>query len=143
MFIPDPNSFSPGSRIRIKEFKYFNPKQFLLFRIPDPGVKMAPNPGSATLHIYFRESIYGNCTHVVLNCFFVNLSALYDVRTVFLTFLVKLIFYADFFTGCPVLGTGELCWPLWVSLSSSSAPSSCSTPLLISPQNRYRYRYWK
>jgi hypothetical protein len=26
MFIPDPNFFHPGSWIRIKEFKYFNPK---------------------------------------------------------------------------------------------------------------------
>jgi hypothetical protein len=25
--IPDPNFFHPGSRIRIKEFKYFNPKK--------------------------------------------------------------------------------------------------------------------
>ncbi len=28
MFIPDPNFFQPGYRIRIKEFKYFNPKNF-------------------------------------------------------------------------------------------------------------------
>jgi hypothetical protein len=52
---------------RIKEFKYFNPKNILLssrkydpgcssririfhpYRIPDPGVKKAPDPGSATL----------------------------------------------------------------------------------------------
>jgi hypothetical protein len=64
--IPD-----PGSWILIKEFKYFNPKKgkkwflsskkydpgcssripdpdadFLPSRIPDPGVKKAPNPGS-------------------------------------------------------------------------------------------------
>jgi hypothetical protein len=26
MFIPDTDFFHPGSRIRIKEFKYFNPK---------------------------------------------------------------------------------------------------------------------
>jgi hypothetical protein len=25
--IPDPNCLQPGSRIRIKEFKYFNPKK--------------------------------------------------------------------------------------------------------------------
>jgi hypothetical protein len=60
--IPDPNCLHPGSRIRLKEFKYFNPKktkkwflssrkydlgcssriQMLTFypsRIPDPGVK--------------------------------------------------------------------------------------------------------
>jgi hypothetical protein len=28
--IPDPNSFHPGFRIRIKEFKYFNPKNLFL-----------------------------------------------------------------------------------------------------------------
>jgi hypothetical protein len=84
MFIPDPGSeffpsripdlgfFYPGSRIRIKEFKYFNPKNCFLSsrkydpgcssririltfypsRIPDPGVKKAPDPGSgfATLN---------------------------------------------------------------------------------------------
>ncbi len=57
--ILDPNFFHPGSRIHIKEFKYFNPKNYfsssrkydpgclsrirvLIFypsRIPDPGVK--------------------------------------------------------------------------------------------------------
>jgi len=36
--IPDPNFFYPGSRIRIKEFKYFNPKNwFLSSRKYDPG----------------------------------------------------------------------------------------------------------
>jgi hypothetical protein len=69
--IPDPNCLHPGSRILIKELKYFNPKKtkkwfpsskkydpdcssripdpdadFLPSRIPDPGVKKAPNPGS-------------------------------------------------------------------------------------------------
>jgi hypothetical protein len=70
--IPDPNCLHPGSRILIKEFKYFTPKKpkkwflsskkkydpgcssripdpdadFLPSRIPDPGVKKAPNPGS-------------------------------------------------------------------------------------------------
>jgi hypothetical protein len=75
--IPDPNCLHPGSRILIKEYKYFNPPkkqkkwfqsskkynpgcssripdpdaEFLPSRIPDPGVKKAPNPesGSATL----------------------------------------------------------------------------------------------
>ncbi len=56
--IPDPNCLHPGSRILIKEFKYFNPQKsskkydpgcssripdpdadFLPSRIPDPGVK--------------------------------------------------------------------------------------------------------
>jgi hypothetical protein len=52
--IPDPNLFHPWSRIRHKEFKYFNPKKWFLsthnydpgfsswIRIPDPGF----NPGS-------------------------------------------------------------------------------------------------
>jgi hypothetical protein len=69
--IPDPNCLHPGSRILIKEYKYFNTKkakkwflsskkydpgcssripdpdaEFLPSRIPDPGVKKAPNPGS-------------------------------------------------------------------------------------------------
>jgi hypothetical protein len=68
-WIPDPNCLHPGSRIRIKEFKYFNPKKWFLSsrkydpgcssrirmltfypsRIPDPGVKKAPDPGSAIL----------------------------------------------------------------------------------------------
>jgi hypothetical protein len=70
LFIPDPTFFHPKSRIRIflsrihiKEFKNFNPKSsrkydpgcssririFYPSRIPDPGVKKAPDPGSATL----------------------------------------------------------------------------------------------
>jgi hypothetical protein len=86
--IPEPNFFHPGSkffpsRIRIKEFKYFKPKNWfqssrkydpgcssririLTFspsRIPDPGVKKAPDPGSATLgHIctcYFFTVVDG------------------------------------------------------------------------------------
>ncbi len=71
MFIPDPNFFHPGSRICIKEVKYFIKKfvsklsdpgdpgcssriRILIFypsRIPNPEVKKAPDPrsGSATL----------------------------------------------------------------------------------------------
>ncbi len=59
MFIPDPTFFHPGSRIRIKEFKYFNPKKTKkmvsklekiwsgLF-IPDPDADFLPipDPGS-------------------------------------------------------------------------------------------------
>ncbi len=38
MFIPDPNFFHPGSRIRIKkESKYFNPKNCSLSQKYDPG----------------------------------------------------------------------------------------------------------
>ncbi len=85
-WIPDPTFFHPGSRIRtvlipdpgsrilIKECKYFNPQKskkkwflsskkydpgcssripdpdadFLPSRIPDPGVKKVPNPGSGS-----------------------------------------------------------------------------------------------
>ncbi len=54
IFIPDPNIFYPGFRIRIKEFKYLNPKKmvpklleiwFGLF-IPDPDFLHIPDPGS-------------------------------------------------------------------------------------------------
>ncbi len=73
--IPNPNFFHPRSRIRIfpsririTEFTYFNPKivsslkhhpvcssriRIMIFYpslIPDPGVKKAPDPGSATLN---------------------------------------------------------------------------------------------
>jgi hypothetical protein len=82
MFVPDPTLFHPGSRIRIKEFKYFNPKKpkkwFISSRkydpgcsyripdpdadflpIPDPGVKKAldPGSGSATLIDMWRPEI--------------------------------------------------------------------------------------
>jgi hypothetical protein len=72
MFIQDPGYkfFHPRSRIRFKEFKYFNPKKWFIssrqydpscssqiripdpdpdfLPIPDPGVKKAPDPGYAT-----------------------------------------------------------------------------------------------
>jgi hypothetical protein len=78
-----------GSRIRIliKEFKYFNPKNFygtmhseMMFipdpdldflPIPDPGVKKAPDPrsGTATLYI-FKILQYKYCnTVLMLGCF--------------------------------------------------------------------------
>ncbi len=54
--IPDPNFFHPGSRIHIKEFKYFNPKNCILSsRKYDPGCSSRirilvflpiPDPGS-------------------------------------------------------------------------------------------------
>ncbi len=74
--IPYLNFFHPGSRIHIKDFEYFNPKNCFLssrkydpvssFRIriliclpiPDPGSrgkKKAPDPGSATLIIYIQK----------------------------------------------------------------------------------------
>ncbi len=39
IFIPDPNFFHPGSQIRIKELKYFNPKIALgnMIRVVHPG----------------------------------------------------------------------------------------------------------
>jgi hypothetical protein len=79
----------PGSRILIKEFKYFNPKkakkwvlsskkydpgcssripdpdaEFLPSRIPDPGVKKAPNPGSGSATL-----IPGNISESLLTIF--------------------------------------------------------------------------
>ncbi len=81
-WIQDPNLFFPGSRIRIKEFKNFNPKKWFLstqklrnmirivhpgsgswfftypgFRLPDPGVKQAPSPGSATMAVLVEISL--------------------------------------------------------------------------------------
>jgi hypothetical protein len=63
MFIPDPNFFHLGTRIHIKEFKFFNPKKCFFLklskydpgcssRIPDPDflpipdleIKKAPDP---------------------------------------------------------------------------------------------------
>ncbi len=70
MFIPDPvsdffqsriphsNCLHPGSRIRIKEFKYFNPKKWILSSrkydpgcsswIPDPDTDFLPIPDSGS-----------------------------------------------------------------------------------------------
>jgi hypothetical protein len=52
--IPDPNCSHPGSQIRIKEFKYFNPKKWFISyrkydlgcssRIPDPDPDFLPIP---------------------------------------------------------------------------------------------------
>jgi hypothetical protein len=66
-------------RIRAKEFKYFNPKKWLLssqknnlemfipnpdpdfLPIPDPGVKKAPDPGSPTLPVIaYRYTAYSD-----------------------------------------------------------------------------------
>ena len=75
--IPDPNCLYPGSRIRIKEIKYFNPKKWFLssrkydpgcssrirmltfypFRIPDPGVKKSPDPGSGSATLGTRTKL--------------------------------------------------------------------------------------
>jgi hypothetical protein len=75
--IPDPTFSHPGSRIRIKYFKYFNPKKWFLSsrkydpgcssririptfypsRIPDPGVKKAPDPGSGSKTLMCREEL--------------------------------------------------------------------------------------
>ncbi len=54
--IPDPNCLHPGSRIRIKEFKYFNPKKnkkkFLSSRKYDPGCSSRiPDPDAEFLPI--------------------------------------------------------------------------------------------
>ncbi len=87
---PGSDFFHPGSelspsRILIKEFKYFNPQKskkrflsskkydpgcsswipdpdadFLPSRIPDPGVKKAPNPGSGSATLTFLGLKYLN-----------------------------------------------------------------------------------
>jgi hypothetical protein len=53
--IPDPNCLHPGSRILIKEFKYFNPKKsqkwfLIMIRVVHPGsgcwLSPIPDPGS-------------------------------------------------------------------------------------------------
>ncbi len=91
--IPDPNFFHPGSRIRIKEFTYFNPnKWFLSFRkydsgcsyririltfypsrIPGPGVKKARslirirNTGLKNLILYLSQhSASGSAGRLVI-----------------------------------------------------------------------------
>ncbi len=78
-----PNFFDPGSRTFIKEFKYFKPKKwcprfgnliravhpgsgcriliFYSFRIPDPGVKKTPNPGSRSATMVFFVWIQQCC----------------------------------------------------------------------------------
>ncbi len=71
--IPDPNCLHPGSRILIKEFKYFKPKKAKklsgLF-IPDPGsgcwLSPIPDPGSRGLkgtqsRIRIRNTVYRSC----------------------------------------------------------------------------------
>ncbi len=55
-WIPDPNCLHPGSRIRIKEFKYFNPKKtkkwFLTSKKYDPGCSSRiPDPDADFLPI--------------------------------------------------------------------------------------------
>ncbi len=59
-FIPDPNFFHPGSWIRIKEFKYFNPIKWFpnsrkydlgcSSRIPDPDPDFLPIPDPDPQH---------------------------------------------------------------------------------------------
>jgi hypothetical protein len=75
--LPDPNFFHPGSRIRIKKFKYFNPQncfqalgkmirvEFIpdpdpdFLPIPDPGVKKkTPDPGSGTATLVPGETMH-------------------------------------------------------------------------------------
>ncbi len=54
MFLPDPNFFHPRSQIRIKDFKYFNPKNCKIWSglfIPDPDfypsrIRIFSHPGS-------------------------------------------------------------------------------------------------
>ncbi len=67
--IPDPNSLHPGSRVRIKEFNYFNHKKtkkmFLSCRKYDPGCSSRiPDPGSGCwLSTYPGSRIQGSKRH--------------------------------------------------------------------------------
>jgi hypothetical protein len=87
--IPNPNFFHPGSRIRIKEFKYLTQKivskllkiwsglfipdpDHIFLPIPDPGVKKAPDPGCGTL---------GPSISVVITWFLVKAAALATVTS--------------------------------------------------------------
>ncbi len=74
--IPELNFYHPGSRIRIKEYKYFNPKNcfyalgnmirdvhpgsgswiFYPSRIPDRWVSKAPDPGSGSATLFQSKS---------------------------------------------------------------------------------------
>ncbi len=100
--IPDLNCLHPGSRILFKEFKYFNPQKskkwflsskkydpgcssrirMLTFshpgsRIPDPGVKKAPYPGSriqGSKRHPIPDPVSGSATLVFCLCGFVNFS---------------------------------------------------------------------
>jgi hypothetical protein len=125
MFIPDPgsdffpsrNCLHPGSRIRIKEFKYFNPKKtekwflssrkydpgcssririrmltFYPSRIPDPVVKKAPDPGSATLVLWLWEGGRGGGGKPIsFGVFAVDLSMLQGIPKCNACFEVHLI----------------------------------------------------
>jgi hypothetical protein len=86
--IPDPNCLHPGSRIRIKEFKYSNQKKLFLnsrkydpgcssqirirdldpdvFSIPDPGSRgqKAPDPGS---RIWIRNTAINEPKNKLIN----------------------------------------------------------------------------
>ncbi len=75
--IPDPTFFHPGSRIRIKEFKYFNPSKWFLsskkydlgcssrilffLPIPDPGSRGQKGTGA---RIRIRNSVYNNTKYI-------------------------------------------------------------------------------
>ncbi len=86
--IPDPGSELFPSRIRIKEFKYFNPKKWFLssrkydpgcssrIRVPDPDFlpipdprsrgQKVPDPGSATLvHRHWQITVTCMLYHTV------------------------------------------------------------------------------
>jgi hypothetical protein len=98
MFILDPNCFHPGSRIRVKEFKYFNPKKWFISsrkydpgcafwililtfypsRISDPGVKKVPDPGSGSATLV---STYFKCCgcRSGIRCFLTPASGRYPV----------------------------------------------------------------
>ncbi len=60
MFIPDTKFFHSGSQIRIKEFKYYNPKKwFLSSRKYDLGCSSRPDPD----HDFYPSRIRGSKRH--------------------------------------------------------------------------------
>jgi hypothetical protein len=95
--IPDPNCLHPGSRILIKEFKYFNPKKgkkkwFLSSkkydpgcssRIPDPDADFLPSriPGSKRHPIPDPGSGSATLIPTVLRVLYDLLSMKYDVNS--------------------------------------------------------------
>jgi hypothetical protein len=79
--------FRPGSRIRIKEFKYFKPKKLflrcrkyvpgcssririLIFYHQDPGVKKAPDPGSGSATLPKTTRFESNSARYMLGTYF-------------------------------------------------------------------------
>ncbi len=90
MFIPDPNFFHPGSRTRIKEFKYFSPQNIVsklseiwsrlfipdpdpdFLPISDPGATKAPDPGSGSATLPMALGMFAWTHRRPLHFFYVS-----------------------------------------------------------------------